>query len=116
MATTPAKATGTRKKASAKLPHGKAKAGKVVVRATYEAFGRDDWRLIRPNQIIANELMGAGAGSFDLSKLNDYLAAHLHPDDRKPFFDAAMADPSLDIEGLEEMLEDMAGLVFDIDS
>lgn len=94
------------------VPHAKAKASKVVVRATYEAFGRKDWRLIRPNQLIANQVMGAGAEDFDISKLNDYLAAHLHPDDVKDFFDAAMADPALDIEALETMLEEMGTAVF----
>lgn len=104
---TPAKKAAGRKA----IPHAKAKATKVVVRATYEAFGRKDWRLIRPNQLIANEIMG-GAENFDITKLNDYLAAHLHPDDRKAFFDAAIADPALDIEALESMLEEMGTAVF----
>lgn len=106
-----AKKAAPRKSAGAKVPHVKAKSGRVVVRATYGAFGRDNWRLIRPNQLIANEVM-SGAENFDVAKLNDYLAAHLHPDDRKAFFDAAMADPSLDIEGLESMLEEMGTAVF----
>ena len=107
-----AKKAAPRKSAGAKVPHVKAKASKVVVRATYEAFGRDDWRLIRPNQLLANEVMGAGAEDFDITKLNDYLAAHLHPDDVKAFFDAAMDDPTLDIESLEVMLEEMGTAVF----
>ena len=106
---TTAKKAAPRKSA---VPHVKSKASNVVVRATYEAFGRKDWRLIRPNQLIANEVMGAGADDFDITKLNDYLAAHLHPDDVKEFFDAAMADPSLDIEALEKMLDEMGAAVF----
>lgn len=107
------KAAPRKSAAKKKLPHVKAKTGNVVVRATYEAFGRDDWRLIRPNQIIMNEIMGAGdEESVDISKLNGYLASHLHPDDRKPFFDAAMEDPSLDLVRLESMLEEMTEAVF----
>lgn len=105
--------TAPAKKAAAKkLPHGKAKASKIIVRATYEAFGRDDWRIIRPNQLLANKVMPNEDGEVDLNALNRFFASHLHPEDRKPFFDAAMADDTLDIERLMEMQEQMTELAF----
>lgn len=107
------KAAPRKSTAKKKLPHVKAKDKAVVVRATYEKFGRDDWRLIRPNQIIMNEILSAGDDEdFDVTKLNGYLASHLHPDDRKDFFDAAMDDPTMDIDQLEAMLEEMTEAVF----
>lgn len=62
------------------LPTVTGKKRTVKVRATLTEFGRD-WRLIRPNSIVASQLMDAG-DNINPVYISKYFAAHVHPDDR----------------------------------
>lgn len=95
------------------LPTVKVKKPKVVVRAMLEdVFGRN-WRLIRPNQILTNRVMGGTDGNVDIGALNDYFRAHVHPDEQAEFLRLASEEPGVDIEYLMELMQRMSEAVYD---
>jgi hypothetical protein len=83
---------------------------KVVVRAKLKAFGKE-WRLVRPNQIIANATFGDGE-RIDIGELNTYFMGHVHPDERAAFLAAAKDDPSVDMEVLMDLMRQMNEAVY----
>lgn len=87
----------------------KAKAPKV--RAKILAFGKE-WKLIRPNQMLAGNLVGHD-GELNTTYVNDYLLAHVEPKSREAFKAAALADETLDIEGLMELMQMMTEAVYE---
>lgn len=93
------------------LPTVTGKKRTVKVRATLKEFGRE-WRLIRPNQIIANRLVAGAEGEMNIAYLSDYFAAHVHPDEREEFLKAAGEDDSLDIEDLMDLMQRMTEAVY----
>ena len=89
----------------------KHKATKPKVRAKIKAFGQE-WRLVRPNQMIAGRLI-AHDGDLNTSYMNDYLLAHIYPDDREKFTVAALSAETLDIEALMELMQMMTEVVYE---
>lgn len=81
------------------------------VKAKLKAFG-EDWRLIRPNQMIAGALIDHD-GEINVGYVNDYMVRHIHPDDREKFKAAAIADENLDLEQLMELMDMMTKAVYD---
>lgn len=105
-------------KKKAPLPHVVAPKITVKVRATISAFGRDDWRIVRPNQLIANEMAvdvpdsatqkeKDAASAAMIGNLNRYFKAHIHPDDRDAFMDAALHAEGVDLEYLMDLVGEM---------
>jgi hypothetical protein len=89
----------------------KHKATKPKVRAKIKAFGKE-WRLVRPNQMIAGRLIDH-SGDLNTAYLNDYLLAHVYPDDREAFTVAALSAETLDIEALMELMQMMTEVVYE---
>ena len=83
----------------------------VVVRAHLEEFGRT-WDLIRPNQLIAAQLMGGDDGQIDPSYISRYFKAHVHPDQQEEFIAAALNDPSLEVEDFMDLIDRMTKAVY----
>ncbi len=92
------------------LPTVTGKKRTVKVRATLTEFGRD-WRLIRPNSIIASQLMDAG-DNINPVYISKYFAAHVHPDERAEFIEAAENDDSLDLEDLMDLMNRLTEAVY----
>lgn len=92
------------------LPTVTGKRRTVKVRATLTEFGRD-WRLIRPNSIIASQLMDAG-DNINPVYISKYFAAHVHPDERAEFIEAAESDDSLDLEDLMDLMNRLTEAVY----
>lgn len=103
--------------AHADLPRADAPKTKVKVRALYgykDEEGKDfDYRLVRPNAVLGNAVMGGPEGGFDAQYVNRYLVSHVHPDERGKFQISLMNDDGLDLEVLMEMMEQINGLVYD---
>ena len=93
------------------LPTVTGKKRTVKVRATLDEFGRQ-WRLIRPNQLVANQMIGSG-DDMNMAAIGDYFKAHLHPDDREEFMAAALADDTLEIEDFMDLMSRMSEAVFE---
>lgn len=92
------------------LPTVKGKKRNVKTRAHLEEFGRT-WRLIRPNQLIASQLID-GAGDINPSYISAYFQAHIHPEERAEFLEAAMGDDSLEIEDFMDLMNRMTEAVY----
>lgn len=98
------------------LPVVKAAKTKIKVRARLEAFGRegqDGFRLIRPNQVVSNDVMSGEGGTVDVTKLNRYLMAHIHPDERAAFEQAIKDDDGVDIDYLSDLMEQMTKVLYE---
>lgn len=93
------------------LPTVKGKKRPIKVRAHLQEFG-ETWDLIRPNQIVANQLIGGAEGEINMAYVVDYFKAHVHPDQRDAFMAAAIADDSLAIEDFMDLMNRMTEAVY----
>lgn len=98
------------------LPRRKAKAAPKAVEVVgiYEVFDRDDWKIIKPNQIIANSALAASKGGpkADYGAINQFILGCIHPDQRDDFETAALADDTLNMDRLGDLMEDLMEMAY----
>lgn len=82
-----------------------------TVRAKIKAFGKE-WKLIRPNSMLAGRLVDH-EGDMQPGYVNDYLLAHIHPNEREEFTTAALQADDLDLEMLMDLMAMMTEAVYD---
>lgn len=93
------------------LPIVKSTKRKVQVRAHLEEFGRT-WDLIRPNQLVASKLVEGTKGDVNPEYITRFFAAHVHPDQRDDFIEAAMGDDTLEVEDFMDLMGRMSEAVY----